>query len=383
MSQPFREPSSISVGALTAAAVEAAGHDDFGTDSHAPGLALLVDALARPNLRKGGRQMVVDEIVRYLANRLRVVAHHARHRDLAHTSVDAPVIILGLPRTGTTLLSHLMDRDPQWRCLLNWEAVFSVPPATNETLRTDPRCLELLEFQRAIVDHIDPPPPHWEWADTPTECTFLLAGDCRTVMWDSRLADAAHQEWIMSCDMRPAYEYHRSVLQVLGSHTSGTWCLKMPAHALFVDALLSVYPDARIIWMHRDPVAVTGSFLNLMSFSQQLTFGEPRLNPTATLDRLVEQVERPMDTLLGSDTPVHHVHYQRMIEDPVAEMDVLYEWLGVTLAEGVRTAMTSWLVADPLAVSRQSRYSLSDFGLTEAQVRSRFGDYLSMDFTAG
>ena len=135
--------------------------------------------------RPDGRRLLGRTIVDYLTNRLRVIDHHRHHPDLHGAPINEPIIILGLPRTGTTALSYLLDTDPRWRSLLNWEAVDSVPPPTTATLRTDSRCTDLLEFQRSVIDHIDPPPPHWEWADGPTECTFLLAEE----RWDAQRAD--------------------------------------------------------------------------------------------------------------------------------------------------------------------------------------------------
>ena len=239
------------------------------------GLELVCSSLSQPSVSTGGRAQLAGEAVNYLANRLRVDAHHRTHPDLASTEVTAPVVILGLPRTGTTVLSYLFGCDPRWRTLRNWEAVQSVPPPTTATLTTDPRCREMLELQEAILPRLDPPPPHWEWADGPTECTFLLAQDFRAAMWDSRVPNPDYHRWIAECDMTPAYAHHRRTLQVLQSEAPGRWVLKMPAHALFIDALLATYPDARIIWTHRDPYKSVASFCDLTGFSHGLSLGAP------------------------------------------------------------------------------------------------------------
>lgn len=321
--------------------------------------------------------MLADEAVRYLTNRLRVIDYHQQHPELASAPVEAPLIILGLPRTGTTVLSYLMDQDPQWRSLLNWEAAQSVPPATTATLRTDQRCLDVLQFQRDVLPMIDPPPPHWEWADGPTECTFLIAQDFKSVMWETRVPNPAYREFISTCDMTSAYDYHRSVLQILQSQSPGRWCLKMPAHAYFIEAALAAYPDAKIIWTHRDPVTASASFMNLASFAHGLSLGAPDLQWIVGTypDRLVEQVRRPMELL--ADHEVHHVHYSELMVDPMQVIGGLYNWLGTTLSADVAATMQGWLNADPLSESRKARYSLADFGLSREDLLPRFSDYIA------
>ena len=161
-----RRPS-VSIDALCAAAEDRTGLPTSATASYIEGLALVSAALASDRVSPQGRSLLAGEAVTYLSNRLRVDDFHQQHHQLVDSAVESPIVILGLPRTGTTLLSYLLDLDPQWRSLLNWEAVDSVPPPTTATLRSDPRCLERLAFQEQVLPIIDPPPPHWEWGGRP------------------------------------------------------------------------------------------------------------------------------------------------------------------------------------------------------------------------
>ena len=372
----FADPTRLTPDSFIAAATDRTGLDDVGPDDFLDPLGLICDGLRQERITAGGRRLLGNTIVDYLANRQKVIDHHTRNPALAATKVDAPIVILGLPRTGTTALSYLLDTDPQWRSLLNWEAVESVPPPTPDTLRSDPRCTALLEFQRSVIDHIDPPPPHWEWADGPTECTFLLAQDFKAAMWESRIPWAPYRDFIADADMGSAYRYHRQALQVLQSEAPGRWVLKMPAHAYFIDALLAEYPDARIVWTHRDPVTAVTSFMNLNGFAHRLSMGTVDHDWIASTvpGRLVEQVRRPMEALAGHD--VFHVHYRDQMADPIGVMDDLYRWAGAELTDGVRTAMRDWLDADPLVASRHSQYSLADYGVEAATLTSMFADYV-------
>lgn len=357
-------------------AVEATGLADFGDATFETALDLVCSGLRQDIMSPGGRRMLGGDAVKYLSNRLRVIDHHNQHPDLATTDIKAPIVILGLPRTGTTALSYLLDQDPQWRSLLNWEAVTSVPPPTSATLRTDSRCVELLEFQHTVLPLIDPPPPHWEWADGPTECTFLLAQDFKAAMWESRIPNPEYRDFIATTDMSSAYSYHRLALQVLQSEAPGRWVLKMPAHAYFIDALLNEYPDARIIWTHRDPATSTASFMNLMAFSHGLSMGAADIDwiRSTIPERLLDQVTRPMNALAGHD--VHHVHYASYIADPMQTVQGVYDWLGEPLTDSVRSSMMNWLDQDPLAASRKAGYTLDDFEVDRADLHAMFSDYI-------
>ena len=346
-----------------------------GRDSWREGLDLIATAFTDERVTAGGRSMLAAEAVNYLANRFLVDDWHSRHPHLADTAVEEPVFILGLPRTGTTVVSYLLDQDPQWRSLLNWEAVMSVPPPTTDTLRSDPRCLEMLEFQRAVLPGLDPPPPHWEWADGPTECTFLLAQDFRSAMWDTRLPSPAYREFIETCDMAPAYRHHRRTLQVLQSEAPGRWMLKMPAHAYFIDGLLEVYPDARIIWMHRDPVTAVASFLDLAGFGQALSLGTPDADWIRTTypRRLGDYIRRAESAL--ADRDVHHVQYTDVTADPIGVIGGIYQWLGVELDASVEAGMRQWILDDPIRKPRKRPYALADWDLTVDDLDPVFGEY--------
>ena len=351
------------------------GRTPSGDESFFEGLELLSIGLDQPSVRPGGRSIISSEIANQLINRLRVDAHHAANPHLASSPVTAPIVILGLPRSGTTALSYLLDCSPDVRSLLNWEAVMSVPPPSAETLRTDQRCLEMLEFQQAVFPKIDPPPPHWEWADGPTECTFVLAQDVKSVMWDARLPLPAHRDWIESCDMASAYRHHRRTLQVLQSEAPGQWVLKMPAHAFFIDALLAEYPDARIIWTHRDPIRCVASFLDLAGFSQRLSLGEPNRNWNVETfpPRLAEYIRRADRALAGRD--VLHVHYRDLVGDPVNTGIAALQWAGLPVDGSAIESMRSWVNADPLRRPRTRPYALADWGLEPTDLDPVFADY--------
>lgn len=250
------------VDSLAGQARERTGLNDLGGDSWREGLTILVDALeSTPKVRPAGRGELYGQFTNALGNRLRVIDYLSRHPDIVRQRIERPIVILGLPRTGTTLASCLLDTDPARRSLLNWEAGDSVPPPTTESLRTDPRCLAkkaALGELAAALEKARFPIPHWEDADGPTECSSVHIQDFKALQWEAYMPTSRYSDWYLEADMTSTYEYERLVLQLLQSQAPGTWSLKMPSHSVHIDSLLAAFPDARIIWAHRDCLVCRG-----------------------------------------------------------------------------------------------------------------------------
>ena len=248
---------------VIAAARKATGLHHFDSDSFREGLDILAYDLNRSrHVTEIGLDRLQGLYVANLANRLRVADHLRRHPEVASVPVARPIFILGMPRTGTTLLSYLLDQDPAIRSLLKWEVMQSAPPASPGETRTDPRCLGQMRTEAAWFA-ADPgmAARHYEAADGPSECTFLQAQDFKSAMLESLSPVPTYGDWLLVCDMTSAYAYQKKVLQVLQSSNAGRWTLKMPSHALFIRTLLKVFPDAQVVWTHRDPYAAMASVL--------------------------------------------------------------------------------------------------------------------------
>ena len=168
------------------------GLAEIDSDSWRDGLAIMLDDLnSSPAFTPFGRERVLDDATNALGRRMQVHAYIQAHPEVLDEPVERPLFVLGMPRTGTTVISYLLDQDPARRSLLHWQCVHPIPPATTETLRTDPRCLALLEEQRKIVEMVKQakmPLPHWEDADGPTEDMFIHNQDFKGLSWDSFLS---------------------------------------------------------------------------------------------------------------------------------------------------------------------------------------------------
>lgn len=361
------------------------GLDDLGGDGWREGLMILADTLeSTPGVLPTGRDELYGQFVSALRNRLRVVDYLKQHPEISGQRIERPLVILGLPRTGTTVASYLLDADPARRSLLNWEAADSVPPPDTATLRTDPRCQAkkaALDELAAALEKARFPIPHWEDADGPTECSFVHNQDFKAMLWEAYMPTSRYLDWCLQADMTSAYEYERSVLQLLQSRAPGAWSLKMPSHAVHIDALLAAFPDVRIVWAHRDPFKVTASTLSMHKLSRGMILGpdfDAATTAPFTLRQLKAHVERPLRARerIG-DERFFDLHYAALMRDPIGQMRELYDWAGNPLLPEVERAMLDWLGRHPQDRFGVHQYSLEEYGLTKADLTPVYDEYLS------
>jgi Sulfotransferase family len=370
---------------LVTRACQRAGMDDFGEDSWQQGLRLLIDTCeSAPGVNPGGRDFVYGQFVDALWNRLRVIDYVKQHPEIVEERVDRPLVVLGLPRTGTSLASYLLDQDPHRRSLLTWEAEDSVPPSTSETLRSDPRCLKKkaeLEVLAEGLKAANIPMVHWDDADGPTECIFVQSQDFKAYLWESFMPTPDYADWLLATDMTSTYAYERVVLQLLQSRAPGTWSLKMPSHAVHIEALLSTFPDARIVWAHRDPFKAAASFLRLNYLSRSVIGADLDVDVIVAnvLRQLHAHVTRPLQTRrrIGNDR-FFDLHYADLMRDPVTVMRALYDWAADDLPSATEHAMLRWLEQHPHDRHGAAPYSLDGSGVTRADLEPLFDEYLSV-----
>ena len=233
--------------ALVEAAVVETGLEDFGGTSWREGLDRLVTSLnAEATLTQGGEEILGMRLGMLLSNRLRIVDTITTHPEITDEEVVGPLVIIGLPRTGTTALSNLLAADPQIRSIRLWESTEPVPPPESATQASDPR----IESARRGLDAMYEAFPkmrslHFQAADGPTECQDLLGMDFRTAHFDGMARVPAYSAWVLGCDMAGTYAFHRRVLQLLQWHCPPRfWHLKTPVHMLALDDLRRAYPGA-------------------------------------------------------------------------------------------------------------------------------------------
>jgi hypothetical protein len=220
---------------------------------------------------------------------------------------------------------------------------------------------------------------HYEAPDGPTECTFVMAHEFKSLFVESLSCSPVYSKWILDADLTSAYEYHRLYLQVLQSQAPGTWALKLPSHALGIRSLMRMYPDARIIWAHRDPFKAVGSLVSMIGHVHKITLRDTDSDYLAGNypNQLAEHLRRPMAVQDESKRdPFYHLFYANLVRDPIGEMRRLYEWLGESLTPEVLAGMQSWLVGNPQGKFGKHAYGLEQFGLSKQKLLPYFADYL-------
>ncbi|MDR3417269.1 MAG: sulfotransferase [Nevskia sp.] len=367
---------------LVAQARQATGLSRFDDDSFREGLQVLVADLNRNGRPEAAQERLRGSIVAALAARLKTTAYLEQRPELLTRPVERPVFVFGVPRTGTTLLSNLLAADPARRSPLTWEIDEPVPPPTPDTLYSDPRALARLEMERKMLAARPEMGKYYRnSAIYPNECMFFIMHDFKALIWESRGLLPNYRDWLFQdADLGSTYRYHKRFLQLLQADVRGTWNLKMPSHALWLPDLLRVYPDARLVWTHRDPYTATGSFCSLLSLSHQAFMGQVDaqwLGRNCSF-QAAEHAKRIMDARdkLGKDRIVD-VHYGELMRDPIGTMRRLYVALGDPFTVAAESGMRAWLADNPQEKFGRHEYKLAQYGLSVDQLAPLFERYLS------
>jgi hypothetical protein len=370
---------------LVAAAIEAAGSDDFGADSWREGLDLYLASLAESaRLNEVGVGVAEDGIVGDLANRLRIEAWRKSHPAVAEQEIRRPIIIVGQPRTGTTILLDLMAQDPANRAPLSWEIERPVPAPQTATFGTDPRIAEA----QAGFDLVDMFIPgfasfHELGAQLAQEDVRIFTSDFRSMQHSLQFEVPAYNDWLMrKADMAPAYRWHRRFLQHLQSeHHGERWLLKSPAHLWALPALMAEYPDAIVIQNHRDPLKVIASISALGASLREMTTDHFEVTRLAAqygedivlgLDRALEARR---DDVFATGQVVD-IRYQDIRHDLIGGIARIYDEIGLELTAEAEASMRAFLAAHPGDQGGSlKRYSFADTGLDEGEYRERARAY--------
>jgi hypothetical protein len=359
------------------------GMDAFGGGDFVEPLGLFLDALAtEADLNLLGRWMTRRFLMRLLVGRVQLSAYAAAHPDVRADPIAEPLVVTGPPRSGTTILHSLLAQDPGHRAPLGWELLYPVPPPLDATAARDPR-IALADHELRLLAHVsaDLDSIHEYSGRMTKECISAQSFAFRSEEFTSRTRVPSFAAWLSACDMRPAYDAHRLVLQVL-QHAAAPrrWTLKSPVHLHALDTLQAVYPDASIVITHRDPLTVLGSVTSLIAtlrWAHSDTVDFPEIARAHArmyhddLDRLATAWER------GELDParVRHVRYAEFMAGPIETVRTLYDTAGWKLTPDAEARMVDHLHRRPQGLHGAHAYSFADLGLDRATERARFAHY--------
>jgi len=370
---------------LVAEAIEATGVDDFGATGWEEGLDRLLDSLvSTAQLNDVGVMVAGDGVVTNLSNRLLLEQWRKDHPVVDEQRVERPVVIVGQPRTGTSVLHDLMAQDPANRVPLSWEVERPVPAPRTETYATDPR-IEMAQSQFDLVDSIIPgfTTFHEIGALLAQEDVRIFDGDFKSMIYSLQFEVPEYNRWLLhEADMATTYRWHRRFLEHLQSeHSAQRWVLKSPVHMWNLPTLMAEYPDAIVVQTHRDPLKVIASISALGASLREMTSDHVDLQVMSqqyAVD-IAECLDRALDARRSGVVPqdqVIDVHFGEFRKDPIAAVAGVYDALGIELSAEAESRMRAFLDAHPGDPDNAlKRYTFSATGLDAEPLRERVREY--------
>lgn len=368
---------------LIALAARRAGLTNYGPYPLGEPLEVLLRVLeSEASLNLVGRLTARWEILRLLRNRLHLQRDWSSHPEIARGQIEAPIFILGLPRSGTTFLHALFAQDPALRYPAHWEVMYPSPPPEPARALDDPRIRragrELQWFYRLAPGFRA---IHLVGPSSPQECTEITNHTFASLRFDTTYRVPSYRDWLDGVDQRPIYAFHRRMLQHLQWRCpSGRWVLKAPDHVFAMDALLATYPDARVIMTHRDPLRVAPSVASMTVALQGLFSDDvdPCEVARTVAARWADGADRLRERRMRDRYPGRFldVQYLDLVRDPMAVMQDLYRQLELSLSPQSRGAMARFLAAHPQGKHGRHGYSLERYGLDPHEQRRRYQGYI-------
>ncbi len=357
--------------------------EDFGSPSLENQLRRLLSSLeTESHLNSMGRLATRQDILRLLVNRLRLESERKRHPAIAEVQIVRPIMITGLPRTGTTLLHRLLALDPHTRVARTWEAMRPSPAPTAETYNRDGRIRKAereLRWLSRFVKHFNR--IHPTDARYPEECLVLFSHSFLSYQFETTHRLPGYLDWLMAQDLRPAYEMHKRILQHLQWRCpKERWVLKAPAHIFDLEALFAIYPDACIVMSHREPTEISASNASLTAtlrsaFSDEVNPFE--LGPECSR-RWAEGIARAMRARDCGQVPSERyldLYYIDLLADPVGAVRKIYNRFELPFPENMAEAIHLFIQNNPQDQFGRHRYHLEDFGLSAEVEKASYAAY--------
>lgn len=362
-------------------ALRRAGRSNFSDLSFVQPLNLLLKAYAEEaDLSTFGRCAFRGDVQRCLANLLRLDMAEEEDPSIRARPIRSPVFITGMPRSATSFLHQLLSLDPANAVPRCWQLIYPYP-LRSRLLPFDPRKL-LVDLELQLFRCMTPGlgALHELSADEPQECTDITAQVFQSLRFESTHRIPSYQAWIDRHGHRHAFLFHRRFLQHLDvqmptGNGDRRWVLKSPDHVFTLDAIRTVYPDAKIVFLHRDPLSVIPSCVKLterlhrpftnhldrQALGRQVT---ARLNQAA--DHMIAAASRLPDIL--------HLYYREVVSRPLEAVRTLYRHSGMALSENTEQRMTEFLARQRRRTA--PRYDFAMFGLDAGILRERFSAYV-------
>jgi len=370
---------------LEEAELRAGGLTDLGDGPFVEPLQLFLASLeGEADLNEIGAMIARERILGHTVNRLCYVNDRKTFPEIARQKIVRPVFIIGMPRTGTTILHDILARDPANRAPMTWEVMFPSPPPETASFDSDRRIQECA----ATFPDIDALIPgfksmHPMGALLTQECVTMMGETMCTPLFHCQFRVPSYQDWVdQEADWSHVYDFHRRQLQHLQSfHERDRWVLKTGAHLWGLEHLLATYPDARIVFTHRDPVESMTSYASLTSLvrtmgSDEVDRVEIAADWTARLRRAVEHGLHVRETGDYPRARFYDMHFSDFLADQFGVVRDIYESFDLPMSDESALLMRAFIDANPKGKHGQHHYTPGEFGVDPTRVRHEFRHYI-------
>ena len=365
-------------------AAERAGSSDFGGDDYLEGLRIVLLSMDRdPRFTPRGRRIAWGSVINTLAARANAIRSMRDNPGFDDQPLLRPVVITGIPRTGTTALHKLMAVDPQFQGLETWLNAAPQPRPPRATWESNPLFREVADQLAARYSAAPGAAVAHEMAVAEVdECLFVLRQSFVSNLWNSGWHAPSYDAWWQTQSERESYRHYVRVVQLVGCREPGKrWLLKNPGHIANLDLVFAVFPDAIVIHTHRDPAKAVPSLCSLLMKSHPLMDEGPadvraRLLLARETEKWASAVEDARRVARTHGAQMFDVIQADLHREPMAVVRRIYAFAGLDLTPEVAAAMERRIADDPERQHGVHRYDIADYGMTEDAIRARFGDYV-------
>jgi Sulfotransferase family len=360
------------------------GSDDFGPSDYLPGLKVLLQSMDYdPQFSATGRRLAWGLLVGVLRGRAQAIASMQQNPGFDVHAVTQPVVIVGVPRTGTTALHRLMAVDPRFQGLQTWLLDSPMPRPPIETWQNYPqfqKTVATLEAQYAAAP--EKRAAHFRAAEEVHECCMVLRQSFVSNLWNCAWSAATYDAWWQCQSEAAAYRHYYRCVQLIGSNDlDKRWLLKNPGHIDNLELLFAIYPDAKVIQTHRDPAKAVPSLVSLLMQLNSLTEPERREQRAHTMlarevakwSSAVRKAQQVRAQHPGKVLDVIHGDFHR---DPMAVLERIYRFIEMDITAPVRAGFVRRIEEKPELSHGMHRYDIADYGMSEQEVREPFRDYI-------
>lgn len=359
-------------------AEKATGLTDFGDPHYMEGLEVLLADARTAAMNPFGRLTVHLQAIAYAQTRLEWVEVQKQQPAAFATPLQPPLIVLGWPRSGTTVLHRLLAADPAHQAIPAWRLIKPFPPLDG---RPDKRH-RFVAQQMKMLNQLKPAlaSKHLITADTPEECMTAQGMSFNSIVFYASAPLFEYMEWHLQADLSKMYAEYASLLRWYQAADARRLVLKSPSHTPALRELLTAVPNAMIVHIHRDPVKVTNS-LNSLFHTNHSCLMRPYM-PPKMVDCNLQMLDSLMQRNMAArdDAAIKHticdVYHDDLVADPIGTAQKIYTHFGLTWTDDTAANLQQYMTDNPRHKHGAHRYSAADFGLTDAQIRERFAPYI-------